>query len=1041
MLLYGILLLFTTVSLFSQENNQNLEKSILLANFSNHKSNKEDSLESELLKNLKLNLEKAGFKVTNSNSENLIENLNNSKKQNFSHLVHGYYRRSASGNLNLYGIVYNPETGYAIDSIAINDDLAGIEGIKLDPNEMKVSDSQRIKDFVNKFANKIRANPKRFERRENLNEALVDSGFIKERPEIRLSKEDVSKASEEVFKLISEKDDVVVSVSKFAQKTSEAPADITVISREQIRRHGFRNLSESLNLVPQVYSHWVGQNWGTDFRGLFVNNQIERRVLYLQDGKKLNDYFHFGEFYADVFTDMERIEKIEVIKGPGAALYGNNSITGVVNVITRKPKKKNEMEFMTEYDSVLRTVTGRALYYSKFSDKFSVSLDVSKFEGKGFYDSGYNSWGSTRYYDVRTGSTLGTSEFGRETSEIHTGQRIWWNTGGAASNGSAFPNFNLDVKYGDFNFKSFYMSKRTSWVPPQFDGSPFGGDTVYGSPRNDRIWGVGAMMLDYTPSYLEKYEASFRLFRQLNINSDYRDKDFQGFSQNAAPPELANPGSNYGVNSAARLTSPTYLNYVRAGGGGFVKRYASTAWAQGGEFQLTPYKIENNKDAILRNFRFMIGGNAQAVSYINYQGLEARNDKWNRRVGIQGIGDDGRQFGLWNQISTTFKTDTTLVFGLRYDAQKVYNVYRHQNGIENDIAYENVTDPIQKTPVAPTGAQPNTGAGNPTNVSTPQRDQFGNVIANGYVQPFQRKDFVAEDKTPRIAFIQNFPSTNTTIKLMYAEAFRMVTPQELIRLPRELGNAQSEKVINREINLIQGFLKNSLIFNLSYFRMAGNTIYAFNASTVAFGQTPGWTNQGGSLSTTYNLNKDWRVQGSFTSYELRRASDVSFLNTLFTPKPQALNSPTKLWKAAISRSLFNDQYSITLEYYYNSAIYLMENPPTDLQQTRGSNGEYREVQPLNQERTNASTYFGTGVGGGITRYRIWKVPPSQFFNLTFSSNVGNDLILVISAKNIFNQTVYYPLDIESGSFTSPTQTPYQLLGFGREVFLKLGYRF
>ena len=50
---------------------------------------------------------------------------------------------------------------------------------------------------------------------------------------------------------------------------------------------------------------------------------------------------------------MERIEKIEVIKGPGAALYGNNSITGVVNIITRKPTKKNETELITEYDSVL----------------------------------------------------------------------------------------------------------------------------------------------------------------------------------------------------------------------------------------------------------------------------------------------------------------------------------------------------------------------------------------------------------------------------------------------------------------------------------------------------------------------------------------------------------------------------------------------------------------------------------------------------------------------------------------------------------------
>jgi hypothetical protein len=74
------------------------------------------------------------------------------------------------------------------------------------------------------------------------------------------------------------------------------------------------------------------------------------------------------------------------------------------------------------------------------------------------------------------------------------------------------------------------MSKRTSWIPPQVDDGAFGGDTVYGSPRNDRIWAVGALLLDYTPSYLKDLEASFRVFRQLNLNSDYRDKDFEGFA-------------------------------------------------------------------------------------------------------------------------------------------------------------------------------------------------------------------------------------------------------------------------------------------------------------------------------------------------------------------------------------------------------------------------------------------------------------------------------------------------------------------------------
>ncbi|HMX33071.1 MAG TPA: hypothetical protein PKC66_12605, partial [Leptospiraceae bacterium] len=631
-------------------------------------------------------------------------------------------------------------------------------------------------------------------------------------------------------------------------------------------------------------------------------------------------------------------------------------------------------------------------------------------------------------------STFGTSEYGRNTAEVETGQRAWTSTGLMANNGKWFPNYNLDVKYGDWNLRSFYMSKRTSWIPPQSDSGAFGGDTVYGSPRNDRIWGVGVVSLDYTPSFLEKYEASFKIFRQINLNSDYREKDYQGFAQATNPPGVP---SSYGSTPATRLTSQTYLNYFQSMGGGVVKRYSSTANTQGIEYQVTPYKIDN-KDAIIKSFRFMTGGNMQAVNYINYQTNVGLNGLIDRRQ--QGIADDGRQFGIWTQLTSTFKTDTTIVLGLRYDAQKIYNVYRHQNGMLNDVAQESVTDPYLRTP-STGGNQPFVGPGNTINLTTPVNDVFGNRVATGYVQPFQRKNFVAEDKTPRIAFIQNIKATDTTIKLMYAEAFRMVTPQELIRLPRELGNAQSEKVRNREINIIQPLFKGALVLNFDYFRMTGSTIYAFNAATLAFGQSPEWSNNGGSLSVTYVVDNKWRLNGSYSSYQLRRPSDSSFLNTLFTPKSQALNSPTKLWKAAISRSVINDNYTISLEFYYNGSIYLMENPPRTNSQVLNNDGTLRELPPLPGETATAASYFGYGVGGGITRYRVWKVPESKFFNLTFSSNLGNDLILVISAKNIFNQRVLYPLDQESGSFTSPTLDPRQLLGFGREMYFKLGYRF
>jgi len=1035
-LLFATLVLCPSSLLFSQAN----QKSVYLPLFLPYKSEKNSALADKIFLAVESNFKKSGYTVIKGKSNSLAESLENSKKENAYILVDGFYKKSGNGNLSIYGQIYNPETGFMIDALNVTDEVAGIEGIKLDQEENKTTEEQSINEFTKKLLIRVRTNLKKAERRENILEAIQSTSIGKD-ISFPIRKEDLKQAGADVFKLLAEKEDVVVSVSKFAQKTSEAPADVTLISREQIRRSGFRNLNEALNFVPQVYSHYVGQNWSADFRGLFVNNQVERRVLYLQDGKKLNDYFHFGDFYSDIYTDMERIERIEVIKGPGAALYGNNSLTGVVNIVTRKPTKKNEMELVTEYDSKIQNLTTRALYYSKFSDDFSVALDMSKFEGKGSYDTGYDSWGTTRYYDMRADSISYTSEFGRRITQINTQQRIWTSTNSDVSNGRWFPNFNLDVNYKDLTLKAFYMSKRTTWAPPQLDGGNFGGDTAFGSPRNDRIWGTGVIMLDYAPSILKNYDASFRIFRQLVINSDFRDKDYEGYSNSNAPCVTQNTTTCSATPTASqKFSNPAFRAHVLANGGGLVKAYSSTAYTNGMEFQITPFKIETPQ-AALTNLRYMVGGNAQENEYINYQSQKSRYNTTESSIYInngtprynQGIGDDGKQLGVWNQLTGSFKSGTSLVLGLRYDYQKVNRVYRHQNGNEADVAIEGVTDPITQSAL--------TSAVN---------DRAGNRTLKGYSQPFQRKNAIAQDKTPRLAVIQEIKPTNTTLKFLYAEAFRMVTPQELIRLPRELGNAQSEKIYNYEVNLIQSFLKNQLTFTAVGFRMKGSTIYAFNAATASFGQSPGWSNEGGSLAMNYLITQDLRLSGSFTSYKLRRASDASFLNVLFTPDKQALNSPTKLWKSAISKSILGDKYSISLEYYYNSEIYLMENPPKAISQTINSDGTFREAPPLpNEAETKPGTSatainvfrLNSSVGSGIARYRVWKVPASRFFNLTFSSNIGNDLILVMSMKNIFNHVVYYPLDIDSGSFTSPMIDPHQLVGFGRELYFKLGYRF
>ncbi|HNJ34376.1 MAG TPA: TonB-dependent receptor plug domain-containing protein, partial [Leptospiraceae bacterium] len=964
----------------------------------------------------------SGVVVEEAPSAVLNDALAQARQRKAAFVIHGYYNVSG-GSVNIYGQIYNPETGVVIDALNAVDESRQIEGLVLPEDETRTPTPRRIEDFSIRLANRILSNPRRTERRDSINEAILSQRIGKE-IQFRLAQENVQSQADQAFKVISERDQIVVAVSKFAQKASEAPADVQVINRSQIRRFGYRNLNEALNSIPQVYSHYVGQNWSADFRGLFINNQIERRVLYLQDGKKLNDYFHFGEFYSDLYTDMDRIDRIEVIKGPGAALYGNNSITGVVNIVTRKPTRENEIETSTDYDAGTGTFAVRALYLSKFSNDLSVTADVSHFEGTGVYRSGQPSWGSTRYYDYRLGSSSQTSASGREDMPYYTGQRIWLATGSQVDNGSPFPNFNFDITYKDFSVKALYLSKRVSWVDPRTDGGVFGSQTEFGSAINDRIWGVGYAMLEYRPSYLEKYEPSIRVFRQLGINSDFREKGFEGFAGNTA--------ACCGTSATARLASSQYTQFMALNGGSMIKAYASTAYANGMEFQFTPFRMESSQNFV-RKIHALVGGNGAEVNYINYQRIEnQRNEVY---LYNQGIGDDGRQYGAFGQLTLGLASGTSAIAGMRYDYQKVNRVYRHEYGNAAYTAAENISNPITKTSV-------------PTDTNADFIPFFDPVtgqvrvaqyvrMLQGYRQPFQRKNVVAQDSTPRFALIQSIEQTATTLKLIYSEAFRAVTPQELIRLPSDQGNAESEKVINREVNLIQDLFSGRVSVSLDHFWLRGSTLYAFNAATATFGQSPAWSNTGGSVAISVSPDDLWKFGGSGTSYRLRRASDVSFLDKIDTPSDQALSSPTRLYKANVSRGFFGNKATVAIEYYYNGPIYLMERPPATLQDVLDSNLELNALPPLPAE-LDRNSLSGKG---NIRNYRIYKVPPSWFYNLTISSNLDSELFFVFSIKNILNRVVLYPLDFDSESFSSPNFAPHQLRGFGREFFLKAGYRF
>src|ERR1019366_565993 len=126
----------------------------------------------------------------------------------------------------------------------------------------------------------------------------------------------------------------VTSVSKKEQKTSQAAAAVFVISQEDIRRSGALNIPDLLRMVPGVDVAQIdASSWAISVRGL--NGQYSDKLLVLIDGRTVYTPIFAGVFWNSQNVPLDTIERIEVIRGPGAAVWGSNAVNGVINIITR----------------------------------------------------------------------------------------------------------------------------------------------------------------------------------------------------------------------------------------------------------------------------------------------------------------------------------------------------------------------------------------------------------------------------------------------------------------------------------------------------------------------------------------------------------------------------------------------------------------------------------------------------------------------------------------------------------------------------------
>src|SRR5947207_18919 len=129
----------------------------------------------------------------------------------------------------------------------------------------------------------------------------------------------------------------VTSVAKRPQRVADAAAAVFVLTQEDIRRSGAASIPEALRMVPGLQVARIDENkWAIGSRGF--NGRFDNKLLVLIDGRSVYTPLFSGVYWNVQDVMLEDVDRIEVIRGPGATLWGANAVDGVINVITKKAK-------------------------------------------------------------------------------------------------------------------------------------------------------------------------------------------------------------------------------------------------------------------------------------------------------------------------------------------------------------------------------------------------------------------------------------------------------------------------------------------------------------------------------------------------------------------------------------------------------------------------------------------------------------------------------------------------------------------------------
>jgi outer membrane receptor for ferrienterochelin and colicins len=295
--------------------------------------------------------------------------------------------------------------------------------------------------------------------------------------------------------LMKMKVESVYGASNYMQPVTHAPASVTIVTSEEIRRYGYRTLADILGSVPGLFLTYDRNYAYVGIRGIGRNGGYNDHLLLLVDGHRINDNIYDEALIGTEFpVDVDLIERVEVIRGPSSSIYGSNAFLGVVNVITRQGDTTKGLEISGNLAS-FGTKQGRLTYGNKLKNGLELLL-------------------STSFYGNDGPSQLYFKEFDSPATNYGIAHNV---------DDDAFRQAFASVSFRGFTLQGVYGTREKGVPTASFD-------TVFNDPRNRTTDARGYLDLGYDHKFSNQWEVSGHL--------SYDESDYHGgYGYDYSPPQ------------------------------------------------------------------------------------------------------------------------------------------------------------------------------------------------------------------------------------------------------------------------------------------------------------------------------------------------------------------------------------------------------------------------------------------------------------------------------------------------------------------------